>query len=224
MIHLTKTAEPDILKANSARWTAELLAAQQSGGRATEVQKNRYRHSEIKDALIRETHGKCAYCESKVRHVAPGDIEHITAKSISPNLAFKWENLTLACPVCNNNKSDYAGDHGAIVDPYLVEPSLHLIFDGSYVWPVPGSASGQATELVLKLNRAELVERRQKRLKALHDQLTVLANAKDSGVREILRRDLLEHETSNSQEYAALSRKWIALVLAIVESTAAVHA
>ena len=32
-------------------------------------------------APIDETHGKCAYCESKIKHIDYGDIEHILPKN-----------------------------------------------------------------------------------------------------------------------------------------------
>ena len=61
----------------------------------------------LKAYLLQETHEKCAYCESKITHVDYGDIEHIVPKSVRPDLAVDLGNLTVACGVCNTNKSDY---------------------------------------------------------------------------------------------------------------------
>ena len=39
------------------------------------------RDKSIKEQILKETHGKCVYCESKISHVCPGDIEHILPKN-----------------------------------------------------------------------------------------------------------------------------------------------
>src|SRR5689334_9016342 len=74
-----------------------------------------YAVKEVKDALIKIFHNKCAYCESKFLAVYPGDVEHFRPKGaviqkeldkktykyknkiLSENgyywLAAKWENL-----------------------------------------------------------------------------------------------------------------------------------
>jgi uncharacterized protein (TIGR02646 family) len=56
----------------------------------------------------------CAYCESKLRHITYGDIEHIVAKAVDQSRTYDWTNLTIACDVCNTEKSDEEG----LVDPY----------------------------------------------------------------------------------------------------------
>ena len=60
------------------------------GETPTETERRRYNHAEIKSALIAETHGKCAYCESKIRHVSYGDIEHVMPKVNDPTRWFEW--------------------------------------------------------------------------------------------------------------------------------------
>jgi energy-coupling factor transporter ATP-binding protein EcfA2 len=55
-------------------------------------------------ALIKETKGKCMYCESFISAVAPEHIEHYRPKAIYPQLTFDWANLGLACPWCNIKK------------------------------------------------------------------------------------------------------------------------
>ncbi len=51
---------------------------------------NRYRHKQVKDALVTMFHGKCAYCESKITVVTYRSIEHFHPKSIYPELTFEW--------------------------------------------------------------------------------------------------------------------------------------
>lgn len=75
MIKLQKGPEPNVLQADAERWTAELLAA----GDKAKAKNSRYGHPDVKAALIAETNGKCAYCESKLLHIAYGDVEHIVA-------------------------------------------------------------------------------------------------------------------------------------------------
>lgn len=73
-----------------------------------------YSHDDVKEALIKLFNGKCAYCESLVLHIYPGDIEHFRPKgkieeanpSQTPGyywLAADWDNLLLACRNCNQN-------------------------------------------------------------------------------------------------------------------------
>src|SRR5579862_8186359 len=90
VIRLTKGVQPDVLRENAQRWRDEDL---EQDGKATE--RRRYAHPEIKDALRTETRGKCAYCESKIAHVAPEHVEHILPKSKRPELTFDWANLTI---------------------------------------------------------------------------------------------------------------------------------
>ncbi|NVJ22014.1 MULTISPECIES: hypothetical protein [Myxococcus] len=66
----------------------------------------------IKEALLNSHHGKCAFCESKVKYLAHGDVEHFRPKAgyeqgYGFNLdgyfweAYAWENLYYSCQVCN---------------------------------------------------------------------------------------------------------------------------
>lgn len=71
MRRITKSAIPQVLADNAAIWLTEYLADRESA-----TKKFRYRHSEIKKALRSESGWKCVYCESKVGHNTPGDIEH----------------------------------------------------------------------------------------------------------------------------------------------------
>lgn len=208
MIRLTKAAIPPILAAKAAEWTQALLLALRAGG-PTEAQKGRYRHPQIKAALIQETAGKCAYCESKLRHITHGDVEHITPKSSSPEKSFAWENLTLACDICNENKSDYAGE---LADPYVIDPEDHFLFLGPVVVPRPGSDVGLITEKLLRLNRSDLIERRLERLLYLNAQLNVIVRVQDHGARSLLLDNMIAHESRREQEYAALSRAFMSVL------------
>ncbi|MFC3243972.1 HNH endonuclease [Gordonia humi] len=85
---------------------------------------------------------KCAYCESVIEDVAPAHVEHILPKSIFPKLVLEWSNLTLCCPTCNANKKDYYSTEVSLLNPYVDDPSNHLMFLGAFVWSIPSSLRG----------------------------------------------------------------------------------
>ena len=72
-----------------------------------------YKLNQVKSALKKLFHNKCAYCESKTDHVASMDIEHYRPKSgvVGSDgryhethyywLANNWDNLLIACQNCN---------------------------------------------------------------------------------------------------------------------------
>jgi 5-methylcytosine-specific restriction endonuclease McrA len=220
MIRLKKTKKPDILVKNEVTWIKALLDREAKNEEPTEAEKSKYRHLKIKEALIQETHGKCAYCESKIRHITPGDVEHIIPKSKVPAKIFEWENLTLACPNCNTNKSNHFGNHEGFVDPYEVEPSEHFFFSGPMILPSPISNPGLLTEKVLKLNRPELIERRIDKVRQLNDLIRNMVATKDPEIREVLRTDLEVNETADNKEYAGIARHFIHDALIKLPSTA----
>lgn len=203
MIKLQKTAKPQILVDNAEAWTGELLAIVDEGGGAEyrRYQRRRYNHADIKTALREETHAKCAYCESKFDHVTYGDIEHITPRDQDPELTFEWENLTIACDVCNTRKG--AIPYGSVVDPYNEAPEDFLVFGGPFAFPVPGIEKAEGTVTRLDLNRSGLIERRGERLKYLGTYLSNIAKTQDAGLREVMIQDFLENELSESQAYNA---------------------
>ena len=84
MIRLEKGVEPAILVRKSSQWTNLVVKKIEAGEKPTKSERSRYNHSDIKSALIEETHRKCAYCESKLRHISYGDIEHVVPKSDDP--------------------------------------------------------------------------------------------------------------------------------------------
>lgn len=87
---------PNVLAINHDEWLTAFLA-----DKTNKTNKYRYRHSEIKITLTEETGWKCVYCESKIGHNTPGDIEHKVPSSKDEHRHFNWENLTVACTECN---------------------------------------------------------------------------------------------------------------------------
>ncbi|MBS1183503.1 MAG: hypothetical protein H6Q99_3383 [Proteobacteria bacterium] len=213
MIRIEKGDAPPFLTANSAAWTATVVSKLAKGEEPTKTEKGRYNHPDIKSALVAETHGKCAYCESKLRHVTFGDIEHVVPKSSNPAKWFSWSNLTLACDVCNTKKSNATIDHETFVDPYVADPEQEFWHVGALIYPRPGRDAAALTEHLLELNRAELFERRAARITALMKMLEVVERCRNPSLKQILWEDFCR-ETDASKEYAALSRSVASLAKA----------
>lgn len=201
MIKLTKGPTPRILQEKGSEWTQIIRDKLAANEVLTNTEKNRYSHHDIKTAIVAETFGKCAYCESKIRHIAHGDIEHITAKKNNPELWFSWENLTLACDICNTKK----GTKDSILDPYDKDPEARIIFFGHAAFPLPGDEEAALTINYLDLNRGELISKRQERIEYLLKFLSTIAQTSSPELKEILRSDF-ELELENKKEYVALSR------------------
>lgn len=206
MIHLNKGPAPMVLVHHAADWTRRLVEIIAAGERPTDYLLSRYNQPEIKDALLAETHKKCAYCESPVRHIAYGDIEHIVPKSIKPERRFDWANLTIACDVCNTNKSDAPG----LLDPYQCAPSEHFDFLGPLMWARPDSAEALLTEETLELNRNGLIERRKERLDYLRS-LVDSACSKPVDIRDAMLRRA-EREVLVDKPYSACGSSLLRLL------------
>ncbi|MBZ9795573.1 HNH endonuclease [Mesorhizobium sp. ES1-4] len=206
MIQLIKGIEPAILAANAATWTEVLTDKLAAGEVPTPAEKTRYRNPQIKNSLVAETHGKCAYCESKLQHIHHGDVEHIYPKSLDPEQTFVWQNLTLACEICNQNKSDLDPYLEHIIDPYALDPEGHLIFHGGLVF-ARGTPEGVATLALLKLHRAELVEMRDRHVeKIMGIYAQILDTTLPRVVRQALYDDLTAREGVPHAPYAAMAR------------------
>ena len=205
MIKLEKGDEPAVLSRHAVKWTSVVLRKVAAGGTPTKAEKSRYNHQDIKQALIVETHRKCAYCESKLRHITYGDIEHVVPKSSDQSKWFSWPNLTLACDVCNTNKAKAPGEGETFIDPYKVDPEEHFWQIGSMVYSRPGCDAAALTERLLDLNRPDLLERRSERISNLLRMLDVFERCKDQNLKQLLWLEFTS-EAQDHNEYAALSR------------------
>lgn len=203
MIKMTKVAEPKVLYDNSKKWTALLLKHVGTNAKPKPSVATKYRHKKIKEALIAETHGKCVYCESKLLHIHHGDVEHIFPKAIYNNKTFEWNNLTLACEICNQNKSDNDPNLNSIINPYIDSPEEHMFFSGPVV--LTFTQKGQNTELLLDLNRTALLERRREKLCGAWNILrNVVDTTKPLAVRKLIYKDFVKNETSSNSEYSSM--------------------
>lgn len=69
----------------------------------TDLYNSRYKQSDVKTAIKKHYHSKCAFCEQRVEAF---HIEHYRPKSIYYWLAYSWDNLLLACSTCNQHKGN----------------------------------------------------------------------------------------------------------------------
>ncbi|MBQ0036391.1 MAG: HNH endonuclease [Firmicutes bacterium] len=210
MIKLIKNKKPKILVDNENQWTKDYLECLKSG-----IENNtalyRYNNNEIKKALEIETHGKCAYCESKIKHIGFGDIEHILPKNKNarPELVVDWNNLTLACEYCNRKcKKDYYSIDDPLINPYVDSPDDFLFFAGSLVFSRNQNSKGQISVKVLDLNRAELVVRRSECLERIDELLYEWKTQTNKNYKNVLSSEL-KKETSNDKEYSAFVKHYL---------------
>ena len=84
------------------------------------TEKSRFEQwKEAKPALIAESHGKCAYCESPTSVVAYGDVEHFRPKDLYWWLAFSFDNYTFSCQLCNQK---FKGANFTVDGPRIKPP------------------------------------------------------------------------------------------------------
>lgn len=211
MIRLTKLDEPQILKDNKHDWTNQYLQLLNNDQDIPNNLKYRYRDPEIKEQIVRETHNKCAYCESKITHVCPGDVEHILpkTKNARPDLYVEWTNLTLACEECNRpRKRAYYNPADPLINPYVDNPENHLMAVGPLIYHKPGDRKGEVTEQILELNRSSLFERRVDRIKNLRNLADKWAGETNVTLKAIFENEL-RAEAATDKEYSFIVKGYL---------------
>jgi uncharacterized protein (TIGR02646 family) len=206
MISLNKQQEPDVLVEKASEWTNDLLAYISSGQQVPSNIKNKYRNPEIKETLIKETSSKCAYCESKITHIDHGDIEHIIPKSVHPDKTFYWDNLTISCKKCNQNKSSYYNESLLLLNPYIDNPEDKIIFMGAIPFAAHGCQRTYFTIKKLKLERPELIERRSDLINKIHPLIWQYETTENETLRQLILQDLLEL-TEPDKEYSLMVKQ-----------------
>lgn len=169
MRNLNNLPEPAILTANHSNWLSEYKA-----DKTNTTKKYRYRHTDIKTALTSETGFKCVYCESKIGHNTPGDIEHKVPSSKDENLHFTWSNLTIACTECNRRKNDYYEVGNEFMDPYIDDVEDLLEHYGPLIYWKSAHVRAETTIRILELNgsqRQQIIERKIGKLEEFNNLL-----------------------------------------------------
>lgn len=198
---MIRIVRPDVVLPNLKRWgerqTAldcsayDLSPADYDSGKAKFPKKDYYSKKPVKDLLMAIHHGKCCYCEKEysertlhVEHFRPkaGFKQRPTQKQDEwPGyywLAYRWENLLLACPDCNSGfkgtffpvarpRSRARSHHDVVqlaqerpllIDPTREDPRIHIRFDGDT--PKGFGRKGQTTIERIGLRRPFLREKR----------------------------------------------------------------
>lgn len=78
----------------------------------------------MKRFLVRDSQGKCAYCESHTASVAHGDVEHFRPRSAYWWLALCVDNHVYACQLCNQL---YKRGHFPVQGKRMREPRLPAV-------------------------------------------------------------------------------------------------
>jgi hypothetical protein len=150
VIFVARPAEvPLVLLNEGASKTENDCAAYDAGQRSFKTDSAIYGDGAVKHALVDMFHGKCCYCESYVRHISPGNIDHFRPAGASQQavgepinrpgyywLAYAWDNLLFTCNTCNQywkrflfpleNQEQRARTHHDplhIEAPLLIDPS-----------------------------------------------------------------------------------------------------
>lgn len=192
---------PQVLADNQERWLADYQADP-----ANPTRKYRYRDRSIKNALVAETSSKCVYCESKIGHNTPGDVEHKTPSSVAPERHFDWTNLTIACTECNRRKNDYFDAIKPFLDPYEEATEARVIHYGPVVGWAPGDQEAEISVRILGLSTQERLPLVLRKIEKL-EELNVLRGRIASEANETLRSLLearLEQLMTASAEYSAM--------------------
>jgi uncharacterized protein (TIGR02646 family) len=209
MIAVIRSPKPTILVRKEQDWLAALLRAVTKAEK--EKATNKYRHAEIETALDTMFHGKCAYCESKIKHVSDPHIEHYRPKLTFPKFTFDWDNLLLACGTCNSTKFKgakfpEANAGGPYINPCTDDPDEHFqfIYDPkAKLASVYGkTARGTTTEKDLGLNRPDLRTYRSK-------QIEILACLAQLARTDPRAQSLLDEAKQADAEYAAFANRCV---------------
>ena len=194
----------------------------------------------VKAALIAAQHGKCCFCETIVR--AEGDIEHFRPKGgfrqsksgrlEKPGyywLAYDWNNLLLACCICNqrykraifpltnpvgrakNHHQDVLEEEPLLINPAQTDPLPYVGFRQEIAYAKNGNRCGKVSIEVLGLNRENIIEARRDHLNLLNAFSRILAlEALNEGIEwlNILQaaRDFLHDATLDSSPFASMAR------------------
>lgn len=142
MIKLTRTTGPTILS------DIEVLSR---AARFEATGENVWNDEDIKSALLRMSHNKCAYCECDVSVESKYlEVEHFKYKDKYKSDVALWDNLLPSCKRCNGTKGDHDVCAEPIINPCLDNPCDHLEF---FLYRLrPKTAIGKTSEITLGLN------------------------------------------------------------------------
>lgn len=190
MIKIEKKSAPDFLKSEVVDLAIEKLeefyASKGRSQKRYEWPFNKQIDKELKIYLHSSFHGKCGYCETKIDISEQGNVDRYRPnngvrdqKNYYQDLywwvTFKWNNLIYSCKECNQYKANYfpikgtrardekddlTKEHRMLLNPNEDEPNKHLSYD-SKGNIIPLTDEGNQTIELLRLDRTDLINRRQ---------------------------------------------------------------
>jgi 5-methylcytosine-specific restriction endonuclease McrA len=210
MRKLVKLDEPQLLTKRKDYWNRKVVQTN------SDYYKTKYRSRPIKEQLKKETYGKCIYCESKIGHNTPGDVEHKVPVSANADGRFDWHNLTIACTECNRRKNDYYNTNARFIDPYIDDVESIVLHFGPCVINKPGDEIGEISIRILEINdRYDLFAQKLSKVKAVMNLLNRIASANNP----VLKRLLI----SEAENMAHVSAEFSAMVKTIIEDRNAIQ-
>ncbi len=200
MIKISKPPAPDVLQergqAKRAKHCADYdrdPAEYNAGTKTFAFDPALYGDPAVKQALVAAQHGKCCFCEKKIG--GEGEVEHFRPKASfcqgdgSPLerpgyywLAYDWDNLLLACPICNqrfkknyfpladpakrarNHRADLTQEKPLFINPAKEDPARFIGFRQEVPYALRGNKRAKETIKALGLNRENLIEERREHL------------------------------------------------------------
>ncbi len=206
MRNLEKLQEPYELKEMRPYWERKVVEV------GSDYYKTKYRSASIKQVLKQETGNKCIYCESKIGHNTPGDVEHKVPVSLDETKRFEWKNLTIACTECNRRKNDYYDNDTMFLDPYRNNVEQQTFHVGPVVFNQPGNDEAEITIRILELSeiekRNELFTQKVNKLKSTNNLLARIKKCENPVLKTLLLEEL-EEMTDKSSEYSGMIRSLI---------------
>ncbi|OLE52257.1 MAG: hypothetical protein AUG51_18960 [Acidobacteria bacterium 13_1_20CM_3_53_8] len=247
MIQVTKPAKaPAILLTKGKPRRREHIAAYNKGVRGFTFDSKIYGHKTVKEALINAQYDKCFLCESKITHIAFGDVEHFRPKAAyrqstsdplqKPGyywLAYEWSNLFLACQLCNQlfkknlfplvNPSARATSHKHKIErekPLFINPSLddpEEYISFRREVPYPIKNNPRGKTTITDLG-LKRQKLNEKRLERyeLLEQLYLIAFRTPAIPESKRAKDLLAQAVQDNAEYASMARAAIAAKFTLV--------
>jgi len=125
----------------------------------------------LREQVILRAKGRCEYCQTPQAIVIEMQIDHIIPESAGG--LTHHDNLCLACISCNQYKSDYqtgtdleTNADTPLFNPRIQQWSEHFVWDNTGTILIGLTKMGRATIERLKINRAVVVQARERWVKA----------------------------------------------------------
>lgn len=180
-----------------------------------------WRKKYIVDPLLKMSHDKCCYCETRLNEEGKYmQVEHFHPKGKYPDEVVEWDNLLPSCGRCNSYKRDHNTKREPIINPTKDNPKEYFYLHGYRLKSKNRNEIGKRTIKVLSLNDSRgLVQVRFKLCLALVERISSIEGLIAKSDREKLSiadenevingiKDIL-WEAQPSEEYSAIISSYI---------------